>query len=444
MDSNYYSTVYTWFEKCGIISNIRTHLRQNLVNALKHKDLGLCKSKEPRSARQYIYDMLIAEYLFSHNYSFTLSIFASEVPLLVNFCNSVPQRSSDNDNDRGGGSGHNKLQSDYIAHTLETLGIDPNRPEGQHIISSYMNSEAPLLLSILSSVASLVANAQSSAKESSSCNKQTQANLALESNLVDTTRVHAMRKKIVQQKRLYDDELRIKESKLKQQAVVVKHQLDTLNEKVEEAQNLMRSLTLKEKQLNEKNDNDVRCILQKEMELSMKQNFLTQEANRLQRERDGYRKFEGDLKKLQRELVKMQKEMSQGTSNQCVQNNVNNRNIHVQTDLESRAIMDECKVLRQEKLELMNLVQEQRSRIEQITLRSVQLSRQLEEMRSLPRSVAVDVPVSAAEAASANAIVSESSSTEDILQDAKMRLKRLEEESSKADQYFCSFISTAS
>jgi len=137
----------------------------------------------------------------------------------------------------------------------------------------------------------------------------------------------------------------------------------------------------------------------------------------------------------------MQKEISQGTSTQCIQN-VNNRNIHVQTDMESRAIMDECKILQREKLELTNLVQEQRSRIEQITLRSMQLSRQLEEVRSLPRSVGVDLPVAAT--VSTNAIVSESSSTEDILQDAKMRLKRLEEESSKADQYFISFISTTS
>lgn len=42
----------------------------------------------------------------------------------------------------------------------------------------------------------------------------------------------------------------------------------------------MQSLSLKEKQLNEKRDNEARNILQKEMELSMKQNFLTQEADR--------------------------------------------------------------------------------------------------------------------------------------------------------------------
>ncbi|XP_036139025.1 plectin isoform X2 [Monomorium pharaonis] len=427
------------FEKCGIVSNIRTHLRQNLVNALKHRDLRLCKSREARSAKQYVYDMLIAEYLFSHNYSFTLSIFASEVPLLVNFCNSVPQQcSSADDNDNRGG-GCKKLQSDYILHTLETLGINPNGPEGQHIISNYMNSEAPLLLSILSSIASLVVNTRPSSTGRSMIDRETQVDLALETQLAYATKMRVMRKRIVQQKQLYDDELRTKENKLRQQATVIKHQLGSLNAKMEEAQNLMQSLTLKEKQLQEKKDNNTQCILQKEMELSMKQNFLTQEANRLQRERDSYRKFEGGMKKLQRELVKMQKEMSQGTSNQC-QNQNNLRDIHVQTDVESRTIIDECRILQREKQELTNLVEEQRSKIDQITQRSAQLSRQLEEVRLLQP---IETPISVARIVSANALVSESSSTEDILQDAKMRLKRLEEESSKADQYFCSFVSTS-
>lgn len=157
----------------------------------------------------------------------------------------------------------------------------------------------------------------------------------------------------------------------------------------------------------------------------------------MQRERDSYRKFEGGLKKLQRELVKMQKEMSQST-NQCAQNNL--RDIYVQTDVENR-IIDECKTLQRQKLELTNLVEEQRTKIEQITQHSAQLSRQLEEMRLLQP---IQMPISMAQILNTNAIVSESSSTEDILQDAKMRLKRLEEESSKADQYFCSFVSASS
>lgn len=228
------------FEKCGIISNVRTHLRQNLVNALKRKDLGLCRTREPKSARQYVYDMLIAEYLFNHNYSFTLSIFASEVPLLMNFCNSMPQCSS-NDNDRGGSRRHNKLPSDYITHTLETLGIDSKRYESQHIISSYMNNEAPLLLSILSSIASLIDSTRSSTKNSSH-NKETQADLILEANITNAKKIHAMRKKIVEQKQLYDSELRAKEDELKQQASVIKCQLSSLNAKMEEAQVIFSKL----------------------------------------------------------------------------------------------------------------------------------------------------------------------------------------------------------
>lgn len=220
------------FEKCGIISNIRTQLRQNLVNALKHKDLRLCKNKEARSAKQYVYDMLIAEYLFSHNYSFTLSIFASEVPLLVNFCNNVSQNSDGNIDDNGK---NNKLQSDYIVHTLETLGIDPNKSDGKHIISRYMNSEASLLLAILSSIASLVFNSKSSV-ESFLLDKETQTNLASEINFINATKMQAVRKKIIQQKQLYDEELKTKENKLKQQASVIKYQLSSLNIKVEKVQ----------------------------------------------------------------------------------------------------------------------------------------------------------------------------------------------------------------
>lgn len=219
------------FERCGIISNIRTHLRQNLVNALKGKDLKLCQSREARSAKQYIYDMLIAEYLFSHKYSFTLSIFASEVPLLVNFCNSMPQYSDHNDRDSGS---RLKLQSDYIEHTLETLGIDPKRPEGQHIISSYLNSEAPLLLSIINYINSLVIT--QSVRKSSLHDKDTQVNLVLETNIMDTAKMRTVKKKIIQQKQLYDEELRTKENKLKQQASVIKYQLSSLNAKLKEAQ----------------------------------------------------------------------------------------------------------------------------------------------------------------------------------------------------------------
>lgn len=102
---------------------------------------------------------------------------------------------------------------------------------------------------------------------------------------------------------------------------------------------------------------------------------------------------------------------------------------------------EEIEHLMKEKLEFRNLIKEQKSRIEQLTLRAVQLTRKLEEAHLL-KLTSKETPLSSN--VHANTIVSESSSTEDILQDAKMRLKRLEEESLKADQYYYNYIITPS
>ena len=111
------------------------------------------------------------------------------------------------------------------------------------------------------------------------------------------------------------------------------------------------------------------------------------------------------------------------------------RDMHVQTDFESYT------VLIRENQELNSLVRQQQSRIEQLTLRAVRLSRQLEEAQLLKANILeMSTPVTKIRA---NTIVSESSSTEDILQDAKMRLKRLEEESSKADQYYYNYMTSS-
>ena len=111
------------------------------------------------------------------------------------------------------------------------------------------------------------------------------------------------------------------------------------------------------------------------------------------------------------------------------------RNIEIQTDIVKDIQQeDKIEVLVKEKEKLNTLIQEQQLRIEQITQRALRLSRQLEGIRSLRPT---EVPT---QTVNANAVISENSSTEDILQDAKMRLKRLEEESLKADQYYYNFI----
>lgn len=116
------------------------------------------------------------------------------------------------------------------------------------------------------------------------------------------------------------------------------------------------------------------------------------------------------------------------------------KNMEVQTDFVNNIQQEhKIEILTKEKEELNALIQDQQLKIEQITQRALQLSRQIEGIRLL-RSTNIEIPT---QTVNINTIISESSSTEDILQDAKLRLKRLEEESLKADQYYYNFINNS-
>ncbi|XP_031849084.2 uncharacterized protein LOC116434484 [Nomia melanderi] len=426
MDQECYSSMYTWFEKSGMISNIRTHLRQNLINALKNKDLGL-KSDHPKSAKQYVYDLLIAEYLFNHNYAYTLSVFASEVPLLINFSNKTTQRS---DTDKK--SVNEKLQNDYIFHVLETLGINPHDTKGQYVISQYIDSDMPLLLCILKCITMFSYNMHNNVpiKENTTlCNESTQTKFSWMSYNSQVEKLLALKKKISVHKQIVNNKIHKRQTMLKEQALLVEQQIETLNAKLQQVQNVMHSMSLKEKELNEKRQSSEQKILQKEMELALKERLLMQEKYRLQKEQNGCKKLEEDLRQLQE-----QKKVIEESTSQHVQN------MEVQTDFTINALQeDKVRILTKEKEELNALIQDQQLKIEQITQRALQLSRQIEGIRVL-RPTNTEIPT---QTANTNTVISESSSTEDILQDAKLRLKRLEEESLKADQYYYNFINNS-
>ncbi|CAK9826888.1 hypothetical protein ANTRET_LOCUS4657 [Anthophora retusa] len=426
MDPDYYSTLYKWFEKCGIISNVRTHLRQNLIHALKNKDI-VFKNSGPKSAKQYVYDLLIAEYLFNHNYAYTLSVFASEAPLLIDFSKTV-QRS-----DRNEKNNNEKLQNDYVLHALETLGINPHDSKGQYVISQYVENDMPLLLCILKCITMFSYNVHNNIpiKENVSlCNESTQTEFSWQSHNLHIQKLVALKRKISMHKRMVEDKLREKEMMLKEQAVFIDEQLKVLNAKLHQVQNVMEGMSLKQKQLKEEKQHSGQQILQKEMELTLKERLLLQEADRLQMEQDNCKRLEEELKKKHERKEILPTE----ASSQIL------KNIEVQTDVTQDMLQkDRIDVLTKEKEELTALIQAQKLRIEQITQRALQLSRQVEGIRSL-RPTSVEVPT---QTINANTVISESSSTEDILQDARLRLKRLEEESLKADQYYYNFINNS-
>lgn len=215
------------FEKCGIIANVRSHLRQNLINALKSKDGTLNKEKtRPKSARQYIYDLLIAEYLWNHNYAYTLSVFASEAPLLVNFCKHVPHGGRETEPGE-----QQKLQNDYVQHTLETLGIKSDDPARLSILSDYATNDVPLILCILKSLSFV--NNKTDRIDCHHCQTQTAFEDRCSSEIF---KLAAVKRILYRQKQNFDARLREKESKLKQQTVAMEQQMTALRKKLAKAQ----------------------------------------------------------------------------------------------------------------------------------------------------------------------------------------------------------------
>lgn len=193
------------------------------------------ESKTPKSAKQYVYDLLIAEYLWNHNYVYTLSVLASEAPLLVDFNKQI---STDEDDGDLGTS--QKLQTDYVHHTLETLGIEPTKAKGQSIITAYAEKDLPLLLCILQYIKLVDDNfivVNEKAPESKSLkNQEVQTLENGESMYMERVKIVNAKKKLIQQKSLFDAQLKQKEKELKEQTVIIEKQLITLQNKLEQAQ----------------------------------------------------------------------------------------------------------------------------------------------------------------------------------------------------------------
>lgn len=194
---------------------------------------------EPKSAKQYVYDLLIAEYLWNHNYVYTMSVFASEAPLLVNFHKHAASAKEE-------GVSRQKLRSDYIWHTLETLGVDPREAKGRYIMAKYAENDVPLLLCILQCLGSMDENGTRcngkekdrgvvSEVEKFHRNQEVQTDDFRETVTQEAAKLAEAKKRLLRQRDLFDAQLQQKEAELKEQAVIVERQLTLLQEKLEQA-----------------------------------------------------------------------------------------------------------------------------------------------------------------------------------------------------------------
>lgn len=188
-------------------------------------------------------------------------------------------------------------------------------------------------------------------------------------------------------------------------------------------------MNLKKKKFYQDKDKAENRIHVKKLELSVKENLLYRKAKTLQTQWNT--KLETNLKELKDELTKLKTKSSSDiktveTSIQTDECYFNNEAINYSNSKNTQ--------------ELQMIIQDQQLRIEKLTVRVMSLSQQIEAQFSKNLINEVSGPTTQTQCLPKN--ICESSSTDDIIQDAKNRLKRLKEETIKADQrYFNSIVS---
>ncbi|XP_067000359.2 centriole and centriolar satellite protein ofd1 isoform X2 [Anabrus simplex] len=144
-----------WFEDRGILSELRSHLRHQMVAALKDTKLGtqtMGNFRQAGSPKLQAINLLVAEFLLQQEYHYTLSVFTSEVPLLRNLPEfTAPLQSSVKGLSTSfGNKGYPRFQQRDVHDILEAVGLSPNSEEGAVAYRLYENSrEEPLLNCII-------------------------------------------------------------------------------------------------------------------------------------------------------------------------------------------------------------------------------------------------------------------------------------------------------
>ncbi|XP_018336192.1 oral-facial-digital syndrome 1 protein homolog isoform X2 [Agrilus planipennis] len=138
--ADFQKALFEWYNRRGLLSDLRAHLRTQMVSALKDTSIEQCFTSKNISPKMQAINLLIAEFLMLYNYHYSLSVFSTEVPF-ANALNYVNTEKAD----------HHKAFDEHDAiDILETVGISQNTKEGPIILKKYMaNNSEPLLMHIL-------------------------------------------------------------------------------------------------------------------------------------------------------------------------------------------------------------------------------------------------------------------------------------------------------
>lgn len=141
--------LYSWFEDRGLLSELRAHLRMQMINILKNTSVGKPCITQTVSPKLQALNMLIGEFFLHQEYHYSLCVFTTEVPLAnvfpdITHCAFNKNTLINNEKKLW------KFSEKDMWDLLETLGIMKDSKEGNSIANLYFaNNEESLLSSLM-------------------------------------------------------------------------------------------------------------------------------------------------------------------------------------------------------------------------------------------------------------------------------------------------------
>ncbi|KAF9802867.1 hypothetical protein SFRURICE_015464 [Spodoptera frugiperda] len=148
---SFQSFIYELFEKNGVLNDLRAYLRGHIVNVIKSAQTG-----DPHPCQKHFtqrlelkyqaVNILIAEYLMRLEFSYSFSVFVSEIPLanmVFGFAKAMMKQRSENKMDM-------RFKESDIWSILNYLGVQCDSEHAANVVEMYKNDKQnPLLLCIL-------------------------------------------------------------------------------------------------------------------------------------------------------------------------------------------------------------------------------------------------------------------------------------------------------
>ncbi|XP_060531525.1 uncharacterized protein LOC132705108 [Cylas formicarius] len=140
----------SWFEEKGIKTDLKSYLKYKLINILKTTMIGKRLKSGPKTnslAHQALH-LIIAEYLFQNQCHYSLSLFSSE----VNLTKILPEISLFFDTNSIATRG--RLDKHNLVNILELLGISKDSECGQCVVNLYFgpDSNKSILVCLIDSI----------------------------------------------------------------------------------------------------------------------------------------------------------------------------------------------------------------------------------------------------------------------------------------------------